>query len=252
MEYNRGTMVPEESKRILIADDDEFFRVQISDLLTEAGHEVKCVSDGRGVIEELQGNSDGFALLLLDLQMPYIDGYEVLEWMRDNSLAGRFPVLAVTGVYDPTHILKRLKNLGAVDLITKALSSKQVVHKANRLLFPEIEPRGKPRIPISIPVNFTLESTALKGNLLNLNESGLFLHTTEELRANAGIQLTFTLPGYDMLLNLKGVVRWYRCLLGENRLFGGAGISFLYLSHKAEAVIQQFVRKERHRLGLQE
>ena len=61
------------------------------DLLTEAGHEVKCVSDGRGVIEELQGNSDGFALLLLDLQMPYIDGYEVLEWMRDNSLAGRFP-----------------------------------------------------------------------------------------------------------------------------------------------------------------
>ena len=60
--------------------------------------------------------------------MPDVDGYGVLEWMRDNRLAGRFPVLAVTGVYDPTHILKRLKSLGAVDLITKALSSEQFVH----------------------------------------------------------------------------------------------------------------------------
>jgi CheY-like chemotaxis protein len=252
MEYNTGVMVTEESRKILVADDDEFFRVQISDLLTEAGHEVKCVSDGRGVVEELQGNSDSFDLLLLDLQMPDVDGYEVLGWMRDNSLADSIPVLAITGVYDPTHILKRLKALGAVELITKALSSEQVVHKVNRLLFPEIEPRGKPRVPISIPVDFTLASTALKGNLLNLNESGLFLHTTEELRAHADIKLTFTLPGYDMLMNLKGVVRWYRCLLGEKRLFGGAGISFLDLSQSAEAVLQQFVRKERNRLGLQE
>ena len=62
------------------------------------------MNEGRGVIEELKNDGDFFDLLILDLQMPRVDGYEVLEWMRDNNVTGRFPVLAVTGAYDSAHI----------------------------------------------------------------------------------------------------------------------------------------------------
>ena len=250
IEKNGPTMVAEVSKRILFANDDKFFSAKISDLLTEAGHEVKCVIDGSEVIEELQESSDGIDLLILDLQIPEVDGYGVLEWMRDNNLIGWFPVLAVTGVYDPTHILKRLKNFEAVKLITKALSSEQVVNEVNRLLFPKMKARRKAWVPISIPADFTMGGTTLKGNILNLNEGGLFLQTTEELQTNADIQLTFTLLGNEMTMSANGLVQWYRCLSGEKRLFCGAGIRFLDLSQQEQTVIQHFVHRERKRLGL--
>jgi uncharacterized protein (TIGR02266 family) len=244
-------MITKNSKRILVADDDEFYRVKLNYILTKAGHEAKCVNDGRGVIEELKNDGDGFDLLILDLQMQEVDGFEVLEWMRDNNLIGRFPVLAVTGTYDPIHMFKRLRTLGTAGLITKALNPEQVIHKVNRILFPDMEPWRTARVPISIPVDCTVESYSFTGRLLNINAGGLFLHTTEELQRDTGIQLKFTLPGYDTM-KLNGVVKWYKGYSGEKRFFSGAGITFPNLSQKAEEVLGQFVKREISKLGLNE
>ena len=180
--YNSTSMITKDSKRILVADDDEFYRVKLGYILTKAGHEAKCVKDGRGVFEELKNDGDGFDLLILDLQMPEVDGFEVLEWMRDNNLTGRFPVLAVTGTYDSIHMFKRLKTLGTAGLITKALNPEQMIHKVNRLLFPDMKSWRTARVPISIPIDCTVGSYSFTGRLLNINAGGLFLHTTEELQ----------------------------------------------------------------------
>jgi len=241
-----------ESKRILVADDDLLFRVKLSDTVIEAGHMAVCVDDGRGVIEVLEKEPHGFDLLMLDLQMPEIDGYEVLEWIKEHNLAGAFPILVVTGVYDPAHIYKRLKNLGAVGLITKALSPKQVIHKVNRLLFPDLEPRGKLRVPLSVRADFTIEHLTSKGTLLNLNMSGLFLHTTEELRTKRDIILTFTLPGHNTSMMVKGVVRWQKLYSGEKVFFSGAGITFHNLPQKTVETLHHFITEEKERLGLKD
>ena len=145
--------------------------------------------------------------------MPEVDGFEVLEWMRDNNLIGRFPVLAVTGTYDPIHMFKRLRTLGTAGLITKALNPEQVIHKVNRILFPDMEPWRTARVPISIPVDCTVGSDSFTGRLLNINAGGLFLHTTEELQKDTKIELKFTLPGYDTM-KLNGVVDWYKGFSG--------------------------------------
>ena len=239
-----------ESKRILIADDDVLFRVKLSDTMIEAGHKAVCVDDGKGVIKMLEKEPRGFDLLMLDLQMPKIDGYAVLEWIREQGLIGAFPILAVTGVYDPSHIYKRLKNLGAVGLITKALSPGQVIHKVNRLLFPEMEPRGKLRVPLSVRADFTIDHLSSKGTLLNLNMSGLFLHTTEELQTESDIIVTFTLPGYTTSLMVKGIVRWHKLFSGEKIFFSGAGVTFHDLPRKTEETLHHFISEEKQRLGL--
>jgi uncharacterized protein (TIGR02266 family) len=241
-------MITKDSKRILVADDDEFFRVKLGYILTKAGHEATCVNDGREVIEDLKNDGDGFDLLILDLQMPEVDGFEVLEWMRDNNLTGRFPVLALTGTYDSTHMFKRLRTLGTAGLITKALSPAQVIHKVNRILFPDMKPWRTTRVPISIPVYCNVESSSFTGRLLNINAGGLFLHTTEELQKDTRIQLKFTLPGYDTM-KLNGVVNWYKGFYGEKRFFSGTGITFLDLSQEAQGVLGQFMKRE---LGLNE
>ena len=245
-------MITKDSKYILVADDSEFFRVKLSDILAEAGHKTKFVNDGKGVIEELEKDSDGFDLIMLDLQMPEVDGFSVLAWINDNNLAGKCPVLAVTGVYEPSQVLDRLKDLGAAGLMTKAFSPEQVMHRVNRLLFPEKVVRGEPRVPISIPVDFTSEGASYTGYLLNLSASGLFLHAKQELPVDAIIHLKFSLPGYDSIITVSGVVMWCTYLSGEENLFGGAGIQFRDLSPSNQEVLRQFVKRELHKLGLQE
>ncbi|MFQ5585301.1 MAG: response regulator [Thermodesulfobacteriota bacterium] len=245
-------MITRDSKNILVADDSEFFRVKLSDILTEAGHKAKFVNNGREVIEELQKNSDGFDLLMLDLQMPEVDGFGVLAWIRDNNFSGRFPVLAVTGVYEPTTVLDRLKSLGAAGLMTKAFSPEQVMHRVNRLLFPDKVVRGDPRVPISIPVDFTSEGSAHTGYLLNLSATGLFLHAKQKLQTDTIVTLKFSLPGSDCIMNVTGAVKWCTYLSGEENLFGGAGISFLDLTPKDQETLRQFVKAELEKLGLKE
>ena len=125
------------SKQILIADDDNFFRVKLGDVLAEAGHEIRFAASGSEVIEEIKKNPAGIDLLTLDLQMPDIDGFGVLEWINAHGYRGRFPVLVVSGVSEPSHVLERLKTLGASGLMTKSFTPEDTLARVNKLLFPD-------------------------------------------------------------------------------------------------------------------
>ena len=129
-------MTTGESKNILIADDDNFFRVRLSDILSEAGHRIRFAASGMEVIEEIRKNPSGIDLLTLDLQMPDIDGFGVLEWINENGYKGRFQVLVVTGMSEPSHVLERLKSLGAAGLMTKAFKPEDTIFRINKMLFP--------------------------------------------------------------------------------------------------------------------
>jgi len=250
-------MITRESKNILVTDDSEFFRIKLSELLTKAGHVVTVARDGNDVVEILERDITTFDLLILDLHMPGMDGFAVLSWLGEKQLLEKLPVLAVTGVYDPSHVHKRLKGLGAMGLMTKALNPEQVLYMVNCLLFPDKAAQGSPRVPISIPVDITTEKSTFTGYLLNISASGLFLHVERHLPIDSKVNMTFSLPGYNIImgydgtLHLKGVVMWCTATSGEENFFGGAGISFLGLSHGTEELLNKFVRRERDRLGLE-
>ena len=128
-----GTVEP---KKILIADDDNFFRVRLSDILSVSGHAIRFAASGKEVIEEIKKDPSSIDLLTLDLQMPDIDGFGVLEWINDNGYRGAFPVLVVSGVSEPGDVLERLKALGASGLMTKSFDPEETVLRINKILFP--------------------------------------------------------------------------------------------------------------------
>ena len=245
-------MITKHSKNIFIADDSEFFRVKLSDIITEAGHRARLFNDGRGVIATLQESSDACDLIMLDLQMPESDGFTVLEWIKKNNLTDKLPVLAMTGAYEPTHVLDQLKELGAVGLMTKMYSPEQVLHRVNQLLFPDKVDRGEARLPIPIPVDCTTDNAFFTGHLLNLSASGLFLHTTVKLQADTAIILKFSLPDSDKIMDVNGLVKWYYCLPSHENLFGGAGVCFLNLTPEDQEILREFVQREIVKLGLNE
>ncbi|MEK7313032.1 MAG: response regulator [Deltaproteobacteria bacterium] len=244
-------MIVRTSKNILLADDSVFFRTKLSAILTEAGHRVRFASDGREVIKEIQIDSKGIDLLVLDLQMPEVDGFGVLEWINNNGFKGKFPVLAVTGVYDVSEIFDRLKDMGASGLMTKGFTPEQVVFWVNKLLFPQTAAeRGEDRIPISIPVDFKVGNIDYTGFLLNLSANGLFLHTRIELLPGAMTALKFSFPGIERIINVKGMVKWIIPQNSSRTLFGGAGIEFTSILPEDREIVKNFVNAELKKMGI--
>lgn len=244
-------MITKEPKNILVADDSLFFRVKLSDILAEAGHRVKSARNGREVITELAIDRDGTDLLILDLQMPEIDGFGVLKWMNENGLNKKFPVLAVTGIYEASDVIEKLKKLGATGLMTKAFTPEQIVYRVNSALFPDKNARAWPRdrVPVSAPVDFTMAGAQNTGFLLNISETGVFLHTKVFILTGAVLGLKFSLPGIDRVFNIRGAVRWSTNDVSDKTLFSGYGIMFLSETEEDRLALRRFIESEKKRIG---
>lgn len=249
-------MITDKPKNILIADDSLFFRTKLSFILTEGGHNVKCASDGAEVKKQIAEDPNNIDALVLDLQMPDIDGFGVLEWMKENAYRGLFEVLVVTGAYKPGEVMDRLKTLGVKGFITKDFTPEQIIHCLNRMLIPkEADSRTEPRLPISIPVYFTPEdkdTSGDKGNvgtILNISAMGVFLRTNLELFPGSTLKLKFMLPDSKRLLLVEGSVTWTTPLNTNSSLFDGAGIKFTSISDKDKEAIRLFVAGENEKIS---
>ena len=244
-------MITKDSKNIIVADDSEFFRVKLSDVLTEAGHKVRVVKGGAELIKEIQINPKGIDMILLDLQMPNVDGFGVLEWVNNNGLRGKFHILAITGVYETTSVVEMLRNLGAEGLMTKSFTPEEIVFRVNRALFPDKAAKpADPRVPLSVPVDFSVGEVTSTGYLLNISSTGVFLHTKKTLFPGTVLHLRFVLPGSGKLISAKGLVKWCTQMSGEKSLFGGAGIQFVKPAPEDQQVIREFVQAELNKLGV--
>lgn len=104
-----------ESTKILIADDDAMVRATVSRILEMFGHIVTIVSDGCGVLEKID---DSYDVIILDINMPDMDGFETLDKL--NDLHYEVPVLFLTGAASMDYAVKAI-NLGAYDFLTKPI-----------------------------------------------------------------------------------------------------------------------------------
>ncbi len=113
-------------KRVLIIEDDDNNYVLISDLLTHAGFTTQRAGTGEeGVRMALEENP---YLVLLDIQLPDIDGYEVLRRIRDSQPDGTMPIIAVTS-YAMSGDRERLLAAGCNGYIEKPIDPLRVVRQ---------------------------------------------------------------------------------------------------------------------------
>lgn len=108
--------------KILIADDDSLVRMAIQKILTLFDHEVVAVESGRQVLEQI---SDDFDVIVLDINMPDMDGFETLE--RLNQQQVDIPVLFLTGAGSMDYAVKAI-HLGAYDFLTKPIADIELFH----------------------------------------------------------------------------------------------------------------------------
>ena len=99
---------------ILIVDDDVNLCTMLSEELTEVGYETYFLTNGDGVLEYIRNNQ--VDLLLLDLNMPRMNGFEVLKELQINNIDVR--VIVLTAYADVKSAMESAK-MGASDFISK-------------------------------------------------------------------------------------------------------------------------------------
>ena len=118
------------SAKILVVDDYEDNVRLLEHVLREAGyHHITAIVDSRQVAELHREHR--YDLILLDIQMPHMDGFEVMEVLRTIENDSYLPVLALTA--QQTHKLRALK-AGAKDFITKPFEVDEVLMRVHNML----------------------------------------------------------------------------------------------------------------------
>jgi DNA-binding response OmpR family regulator len=119
-------------KNILIIEDDEFFRELITKKLFSDGFKVTEAGDGKkGILKVKESKPD---LILLDLLLPDIDGFEVLSTVKEDSETASIPVVILSNLSSKEDIEKGLK-LGASDFLIKSqVASDEITDKIKSFL----------------------------------------------------------------------------------------------------------------------
>ena len=102
--------------KVLVVDDLEDNRNVLSRHLLRMGCQVSMASNGREALESI--NKDDYEIVLLDIMMPEVDGFEVIEKLRTNQESKQPSIIAISARHD-TDAITRALNMGANDYVTK-------------------------------------------------------------------------------------------------------------------------------------
>jgi CheY-like chemotaxis protein len=126
--------------RVLIADDDPDIQALVSHALEEAKMESTAAADGRQALDAVRQFSPH--AIVLDVDMPDLDGFEVLRRLRRNSVTANIPVLLLTSYRDESDI-NRGREYGADDYVTKPFLPADVANRVLKMI--SAAPRGPTR-----------------------------------------------------------------------------------------------------------
>lgn len=117
-----------EGASVLVVDDDPVTRQMLSGTLEERGHRVTTADDGRRGLDLVR--SERFDVVLLDVLMPHLNGYDVLEHMKGDEELRHIPVVMVTSV-DEVESAVRCIELGADDYLSKPIDPVLLIARIN-------------------------------------------------------------------------------------------------------------------------
>lgn len=121
--------------KVLVVEDDSEIRELVRDLLIGVGYAVQVSRNGVDALDRItKTRPQG---IILDINMPEMDGFEVLEAMK--AVAPRTPTLVLTARHNADDV-KRAVRLGAKDYLTKPFSAAQLTARVERLLRAPIPP----------------------------------------------------------------------------------------------------------------
>ena len=122
----------QEKSQILLVDDSEMNRVMLSEILGQE-YRILEAKDGQECMEKLQEEAGNIALVLLDINMPGMDGFEVLRAMNANHTIEDTPVIMISSE-DSEDAIRRSYELGASDYVNRPFDARIVYRRVTNII----------------------------------------------------------------------------------------------------------------------
>jgi signal transduction histidine kinase len=127
----RAKHTGKEKVHILIVEDSLTQAEKLEHLFSEQGYVVSVAKDGREALEFMKGEKPD--LIISDIIMPVMDGYELCSIVKADSTLSRIPVILLTGLSDPGEVISGLKS-GADNFITKPYKDEFILSRVEQVL----------------------------------------------------------------------------------------------------------------------
>ena len=198
--------LPLARRRILVVDDQSSIRGVLEVALSEAGADVRTAPDGKAAIEMVRlGAPD---LILLDLAMPGMSGWEVLEALQASTATSSIPVVLQTSAEDYTSY-ERAKKLRVASFVNKPFRLSEVVETCRRILEGARPRQGRAEPAAIVPeveVRDTGDALAGRGTLIDRSPGGAQVDLDRPLVVGQRVMLSVSERGRAVAQ--PAVVRW--------------------------------------------
>lgn len=219
------------SASILVVDDERDIRELVEVLLQRAGHRVRTASDGRSGLRSLY--ADPPDLVILDITMPGLDGWQTLERIRDLS---DVPVLVLTARSAELELVRGLRS-GCDDYVVKPFRRQELLARIDALLRRTHDVVGarRPYRDDAIEVDFSSCGVKLHGADVSLTPlefrllSTFVAHPDQVLSATQLIALAWTDPQHVSTDQVKLYVGYLRRKIGNEPIQTVRGFGYRYL-----------------------
>ncbi|MBI4055311.1 MAG: response regulator [Elusimicrobia bacterium] len=125
--------------KILIVEDEPHTAETLQSILEIKGFQTEVARDGKTAVLTAKQNPPD--LILLDLLLPRLDGFQVCQMLKQNQLTSKIPILVLTSLEKMGSVEKAFA-AGATDYLTKPIQTQRLMGKIHKLL-PESEPTQK-------------------------------------------------------------------------------------------------------------
>jgi CheY-like chemotaxis protein len=218
---------------VLIADDLKFFLEVEKSFLQRGGFEVLTADTGQKAVDLAREKQPH--LILIDLEMPKMDGAAACAAMRREPVLAQTPIIIMSATGTPENRERCLK-AGCTEFVAKPQKPEELLGIVARIL--SVKQRESARITVVFNVTGSHGARQVIGQARNLSETGLLLDTSSPVSVGSVLELEFFLPKTRYAVKVKGEVTH-----ANQGADGGlqAGVRFIGLSQNDQEQILDYV-----------
>lgn len=238
----REVKVSDREKEVLIADDSETFLMYISILMRRMGfYKIIPANNGMEALKLLRILMPD--IVMLDIEMPQMDGITVLRHIKGDDHTSNIPVIMVTIVSDKKSY-EECKRLGCSGYLTKPVK----VTDLNSILSESISYEGGKkrkflRTSLEKKVVITHSGGTKEHYATNLSEGGIYIREKNPLSVGTEVEITLPLKGET--IKLQGNVIYVKGLSREVlNVVPGMAIGFKGITSKDSIMLKEYIKEE--------
>ncbi|MFQ5456867.1 MAG: response regulator [Myxococcota bacterium] len=236
-------------QRVVVADDSKLWIEKIVPAMERSGCEVITASNGEAVIDLCMDRKRPVDLVIVDLVMPGIDGFEVARFLRSDRVTRDIPIIGFTDLFRHADYPDGPKAKGFDVVLEKSSSVDQFLFIFNKYLDGYRPVTGKPpapRVPSHIPAEWSRPDGApQRGVVANVSATGAFLSTASPVEAGGELYLSFPLPDGPTIRTRARVVWRNEHKPGSTAHYSrGMGVVFREVRPAHRSALENFVKAE--------